>query len=200
MSNIRLKVDIDNRSVDIEADKDSFEAVSERAVALIEAFAKVPASSAIAVKADEAVSEDIAPERAADQSGEHKDAAGTQKQRRVRGGGKTANWATLNDLLDGKTGPQLKEFYDKKSPKNQNEQVAVLTVQLKRLLGRDGFDGNEVHTAFRMVGAKTPGNLTAVFGNMATAGLGQQNDKKFVPNWKAEQLVDYDLPHKPTKE
>lgn len=116
------------------------------------------------------------------------------KQRRGSGTAKTTNWSMVNNLLDEAGRKALKAFYNEKMPSNQNEQVAVLAIKLQELTGRDGFDGNEIHTAFQIVGKKTPGNLNAVFGNMASAGLGSQAGKKFKPNFKAGDLVKHDLP------
>jgi hypothetical protein len=118
-------------------------------------------------------------------------------RRRRTGGGKVAQWTIVDTLLDEKGRAALKEFYNQKQPNGQNEQVAVLTYKLKELTGRPGFNGNEVYTALQVVGARTPGNLAAVFGNMATSGYGRIVDKAFHPGFKTDDLVKLDLPRKP---
>jgi hypothetical protein len=123
---------------------------------------------------------------------------GEAKVKRKRGTAavKTANWIIVEDLLDEKGRMALKEFFVLKRPDSQNDQVAVLTYKLKELTGRPGFNGNEIYTALQIVGARTPGNLMAVLGNMATAGLGRVIERAFHPNFKTDDLVKLDLPKK----
>ena len=125
---------------------------------------------------------------------------GDAKVKRKRGAAsvKTANWTIVEDLLDETGRAALKEFFLLKRPDSQNDQVAVLTYKLKELTGRPGFNGNEIYTALQIVGARTPGNLMAVLGNMATAGLGRVVDRAFHPNFKTDDLVKLDLPKKVT--
>ncbi|TIM64927.1 MAG: hypothetical protein E5Y58_25745 [Mesorhizobium sp.] len=120
-------------------------------------------------------------------------------QRRRNGGSKTTNWRIVEALLDEPGRASLKDFYRDKRPRNQNEQVAVLAFKLKELTARPGFDGHEIHTAFQIVNAKTPRNLVGVFGNMTGSGLGKVMDKKFIANFKAEDIVKHDLPPKDDK-
>lgn len=122
-----------------------------------------------------------------------------KSQRRKTSGSKTTQWSIVDDLLDASGRATLKEFYATKQPNGQNEQVAVLSFKLKELTGRPGFSGDDIYTALQIVGARTPGNLVAVFGNMALAGLGRVQDKAFHPSFKTDDLVKLDLPRSKSK-
>lgn len=195
MSDIKLKIDIKSGTIDIEADKESFETVSDKAGNLLDKFAKIDFLDASA----DTNKDDI--QREGTYKGVENAEGGATKTRRKRSSGssKPTNWKMIDNLLDEEGRGALKAFFDEKKPNGQNEQVAVLTIKLKELTGRDEFDGNEVHTAFQIVGKKTPGNINAVFGNMTSAGLGSHANKKFKPNFKASDLVRHDLPGKGVK-
>ncbi len=121
------------------------------------------------------------------------------RSRRKKGSGH-ANWKVLDNLMTEKQRDELRKFYAEKAPGKQNDQVAVLAHKLAEMLGRNEFDGNEIHTAFQAVNAKTPANLTGVFGNMTGEGLGKVVDKKWTPNFKSSDMVKHDLPAaKPAK-
>lgn len=122
-----------------------------------------------------------------------------RSQRRKGSGGKVTQWSIVDELLDAKGRATLKEFYTAKQPNGQNEQVAVLSFKLKELTGRAGFTGDDIYTALQIVGARTPGNLVAVFGNMAAAGFGRVQDKAFHPSFKTDDLVKLDLPRSKSK-
>lgn len=191
MSEIKLKIDIKGGTVEIESDKDSFGAVVQHAEGILDKFTAMDFSSVAQINTP--LESDVQTnKRANDQNGDEDKSS--RRRKRPSGSGKTANWKMIDDLLDEGQRSSLKEFYAEKRPPNQNEQVAVLTFKLKELTGRDGFDGDEIHTAFQVVDKKTPGNLNAVFGNMAKLGLGKQVDKKFISNFKADDLVKHDLP------
>lgn len=194
MTDIKLRIDVKEGTIEIEADSDSFDRVSDKAAILLNTFKEVEFPSSKSDGDECEIKHGEQPASKTETPEERK-----PKRRRGSGTAKTTNWSMVNDLLDEAGRTALKAFYDEKSPGNQNEQVAVLAIKLKELTGRDGFDGNEIHTAFQIVGMKTPGNLNAVFGNMASANLGSQADKKFKPNFKAGDLVTHNLPNKPKK-
>jgi hypothetical protein len=200
MSQIKLKIDARSRTIEIEATGESFESVAIKAESILEKLAELQPEDQDQDQ-DRHVSPDGegAAESEEEVQGEAKtntrDRPSTRKRGRA-GSGKTSNWKMVNDLLDEAGRSKLKAFFEEKKPASQNEKVAVLAVKLKELTGRDGFDGNEIYTAFQIVGTKTPANLKAVFGNLTGAGWGGQLDKKFVPNFKAEDTVKHDLPPK----
>ncbi len=194
MSEIKLKIDLSTGLVSIESSSDDFLMIMDRAESLISSFKGIAIIDRNPPPAP--ADNDQAPQNA--ENGNHEEAKPPSKAKvkRGSGGAKTANWSMVDDLLDEAGRQSLKEFFAIKSPSTQNEKVAVLAVHLMELSKKDRFDGNEIYTAFQIVGEKTPGNLSAVFGNMATEGLGKTEDKKFVPNFKAKDLVKLELPKK----
>lgn len=192
MSQIKLRIDVKDGTVEIEAGADNFEDVMTRAEAILDKFAAIGRPRDSVSDIDRGTSEDTFK----GPNAKNLEEPGRQKRRKAAGNAKVTNWRMVDDLLNEKQRSELKEFFEAKKPSNQNEQVAVLACKLKQLTGRDRFDGNEIHTAYQIVGKRTPGNLAAVFGNMATLGFGSQADKKFVPNFKADDLVKHDLPPK----
>lgn len=71
----------------------------------------------------------------------------------------------------------------------------MLCFKLKQYTGRDAFSQDEIYTAIQAVGQRTPASLSATFNNMTSRhGLGTQEDGKFKPNFKCDDLVNHDLP------
>lgn len=190
----RIQVDAANGLVEIEASEEALEAATEYAVRLLEQVlaAETKAPTAPSSEATEVVEKSQTSE---------KSSKGTPGQRkRKRGAGKTKNWQSVPNLLPKEGWEALTQFFQEKVPKTQNEQVAVICRGLAERLDRNGFDGNEIHTAFKTLGKKTPANLTGVLGNMAADGLGHSSDGKFQLDFRGEQLVDHDLPRKSSKD
>lgn len=196
MSVVKLKIDIKGGTLDVEADDENFQEVMKEAGVLLDKFAKAQISSDPVSKLVNNHDVPTGTKQDSEQPSKTEASSAKPRRRRTSGGGKTANWQFLNDLLTPEQGEELRKFYRSKSPANQNEQVAVLVIKMKELLDQEAFDGNEVYTAFRNVDVKAPANLAAVFGNMTGLNYGSQIDKKFIPNWKCEQLVVHDLPRK----
>lgn len=190
MADIKLKLDVIEGTLEVECNGDDFEAVMSHAEKMLEKFTDTKVQTRPAKKK---TYEDLEGTSGA-QNNPVEQNQDTPKSKRKRGSGKSANWKILDNLLDAGQRQQLQQFYAEKSPGKQNDQVAVLAYKLKEMLGREGFDGNEIHTAFQVVGKKTPANLTGVFGNMTGEGLGKIDDKKWTPNFKSDDLVKHDLP------
>ncbi|MEE4210398.1 MAG: hypothetical protein V2I43_14180 [Parvularcula sp.] len=197
MSQIKLHLDVVDGTLELECSGADFEAIMTRIEGMMKSLANVPKRK----MAD-------APEASHDpeQEGVEREEAptirdeATKKPKRRKGSGGHANWKVIDNLLTEEQRGELRTFYAKKAPGRQNDQVAVLAYKLAEMLGRNGFDGNEIHTAFQAVNEKTPANLTGVFGNMTGEGLGQVVEKKWTPNFKSSDMVKHDLPaSKPTK-
>jgi hypothetical protein len=187
MSTVKMKIDVKSGVIDIESDAETFDVVSKQAAELLDKFSKIELQGG-----REAVAEANTPTSTAGNEAETDNQSSQRSRTRKRKGSgpaKLANWQIVDELLSEDQMKELRDYYATKSPKKQNDQVAVLIYKLKELTGRDGFDGNEVHTAFQIVDVSTPKNLTAVFGNMATDGLGKSVDKKFTPNFTLDDLV-----------
>lgn len=196
MSQVKLKIKTTKGSIDIECNGKDFDGIFESASSLLDKFSALPRMTPSTLEPEEADSEsdNTVPDQTSAAKADNPTATPTPKGKRKKGGGNSANWKIVEDLLDQDQRKSLKSFFDEKDPSNQNNQVAVLAYKLKDLLKRDGFDGHEIHTAFQAVGKKTPANLSGVFGNMATIDLGKVVEKKWTPNFKSDDLVNHDLP------
>lgn len=189
MSQIKLHLDVTEGSLDLECSGEDFEAVMTRVEGMMKNLANVPRRKPVAAVEGFSENEDTA----------EADGPGTvdkpaKKPKRRKGGGHSANWQVVDNLLDDDQRGKLKQFFIEKAPSNQNDQVAVLAFKLEQLTGRPAFDGNELHTAFQAVGEKTPANLSGVLGNMAGKDMGKVVDKKWTPNFKSKDRVNHDLP------
>lgn len=191
---VTLSISLADGTVAIEADPDQIEEVTASAIKLIEALSATQHHAATrqvkltATESNEKTkkSEAIVP---AETELEIKAKARTKK-----GTVKSKNWQHFPGLLSHDGWNEVKNFYDEKMPSGQNEQVAVFVAKLSKILDRKGFDGNEIHSAFKSLGIKTPANLMGVLGNMASLGLGHTSDGKFQLDFKGQQLVDIELP------
>ncbi|MEN8860313.1 hypothetical protein [Qipengyuania flava] len=196
MSQIKLHLDVVEGTLDLECSGEDFEGIMTRIEGMMRNLTNVPRRKMADVH--------VAPEDAEQEITEEEDAPVTngkavKKPRRRKGSGH-ANWKVIDNLMTEAQRGALRKFYAEKAPGKQNDQVAVLAHKLSEMLDREGFDGNEIHTAFQAVNEKTPANLTGVFGNMTGEGLGKVIDKKWTPNFKSSDMVKHDLPAaKPTK-
>jgi hypothetical protein len=192
MTLISLKIDIIQGTIEVECEAADFESVISSAERVLSNFSGNRSAASVQRPVD-----NPRPEYPIVDRPELNEDAGhlksKTKSRRKKGGGH-ANWKVLDNLLTETQRGELRKFYAEKAPGKQNDQVAVLAHKLSEMLGRDGFDGNEIHTAFQTVNEKTPANLTGVFGNMTGEGLGKVVDKKWTPNFKSSDLVKHDLP------
>ena len=191
MSTIKLKIDAIQGTMDVECSGDDFDRVMLRAEKALEKFTNATTQPLHEKKAE--VSDTPKNSEKSDNPSA-KQSSISPKPKRKKGGSHTANWKIVDNLMSEEQRNKLKSFFQEKAPGKQNDQVAVLAFKLTEMLGREGFDGNEIHTAFQVVDQKTPANLTGVFGNMATDGLGKMVDKKWTPNFKSDDRVKHDLP------
>jgi len=199
---VKIRIGLREGTVDIEADGELVESTTTQAIVLMERLSELqlPATPVDAAPRLEPSTSVDDSENEGDKSTESSGAPTSAKGRaRKKGGNKTKNWQYIPDLLDHDGWGKAKDFFEEKAPKTQNEKVAVIVAGLGTHLGRNTFDGNEIHSAFRAFGEKTPANLSGVLGNMATEGLGHSSDGKFQLDFKGTQLVEHDLPREEKK-
>ena len=194
MADIKLRLGLFEGTLELECNGADFETVMTRCEAMLEKFKTAkPSIEAVSIKPQEdssSQSDEIPVEKPAEEP---------KPKRRRKGTSNSTNWKFVDDLLNEGQFEKLKAFYTEKAPGKQNDQVAVIAHQMKELLGREGFDGHELHTAFALLGIKTPANLNSVFANMAGESLGKLDDGKWKPNFKASNRVTHDLPEVPKK-
>ena len=196
MSQIKLRLDLLEGTLDLECSGEDFEAVLTRVEGMMKNLADSPrprnGDATAPLECDGADKSD---------TGESPDTSDhvVKKPKRRKGGGQSPNWKMVDNLLDEEQRAALKTFFAEKAPSTQNDKVAVLSFKLEELTGRPAFDGHELHTAFQAVGEKTPANLSGVLGNMAGKDMGKMVDKKWTPNFKSKDRVNHDLPAAPKK-
>lgn len=196
MSQIKLHLDVVEGTLDLECSGEEFEAIMLRIESTMQTLTNLPTRRAPEVSRHPKTTEQGGPDPA---EAEELDDKLPKKSKRRKGGGHSPDWKVIDELLDAEQRAELKTFYLAKSPSTQNDQVAVLCFKLEELTGRPAFDGHEIHTAFQAVGEKTPANLSGVLGNMTGKDMGKVVDKKWTPNFKSKDRVNYDLPAKSKK-
>lgn len=117
-----------------------------------------------------------------------------QPRRRGKGPSKLKSWDTIDFGFTPEQRQAIREFYSAKNPTGQGESVAVLIVKAAEFLGKKDFDGNEVHSLFRIVDLPTPKNLTAVFGNMKRDSLARYEGNSVTVTSFTEDEVNFKLP------
>ena len=176
MVGVKLKIDINNGIIEIDSEEAAFDRVCDQASKLLASFSESNLSRNEAVSAYP--SEKPLAQEPINSNGENKKSSAKQK-RRASGIGTAASWEMVDDLVSREQLAKLKGFYSEKSPTNQNEKIAVITVKSAELVGRQEFDGNDIYTAFRLLDEKVPGDIKGVFKNMKQSGLGKLDKSKF---------------------
>lgn len=91
----------------------------------------------------------------------------------------------------------LRDFVAQKAPVEQNHQVAVAMMKGEEILGRPGFEYNEIYTLMRLGGIKPlPKALDVVLGRMATDNWVSKDGKLFSMKFVGRDFVDENLPPK----
>ena len=119
-----------------------------------------------------------------------------EKPKRQRASsGKAVNYTEVDLGLTDAQCRELKQFYESKNPKKQNDVVAVAVVKIKIMIDKADFSVDEIFSALRLIGGiKTPKNLKAVISNMYQLGLADKVDGKLVVNYATEDRVNLQLP------
>ncbi|MGI9406625.1 MAG: hypothetical protein ACR2O4_09660 [Hyphomicrobiaceae bacterium] len=74
--------------------------------------------------------------------------------------------------IDDHAEMELKEFYDEKKPKSQDEQVAVIVYKLAALLKREALNYDEIYQGFRLAQeTHPPKSMAGVISNMSNKML-----------------------------
>lgn len=103
------------------------------------------------------------------------------------------SWDVIDLNLNPEQRNSIREFFELKNPKSQNDSIAVLIFKIKEISGKSSFNGNEVHSALKIVGRPTPKNLYAVFANMKKAGIASHSDNNLICNSLTEDYVNFHM-------
>jgi hypothetical protein len=102
----------------------------------------------------------------------------------------------LNLRPDGKD--SLKQFYAKKSPKDQQAQYAVCLFYLAQELSLTGIGANHIYTCFHDVGVPVPPDILQVARNIANrkGWIDAGNGKDLKITVSGQNFVNHELPTK----
>lgn len=195
MSVSKISVDLRQRTFSIEVPDDRVEAILERVEAL---FKNEPT---VDLPADSLRSAEYSPPMNgasvdAQKIEEQKGGTEGSGKKRGKGAGKARAWNLLEFPLTPEQRQEIRDFFKEKSPTSQNDTVAVVATKLKKFLNRSEFNGDEIHSALKIVNKPTPRNLLAVFGNIKVAGIGGYSDNKLVVNSLMEDHVAFHMKKK----
>lgn len=186
MSTSKVVVDLTARTFSVEVPDDKLDAVLDR---LEEMFANGNVRGpSVDRSADES-------QQDTDEAASAPSSKGGKKRARTGGAGKVKSWSIVDLGLDEAQRSTLRRFFADKAPRGQNEEIAVLAAKLSELTGQRTFNGDQIHSALKIVDRPTPKNMTAVFGNMKRGGLGDYKGLDFIVNHYTEDYVKFKLPH-----
>lgn len=196
---VKIKVDLTAGTIKIEAEAENIDAVFDRLDSFIPRFSEAYETST-RKSAQPDVPREIEPLVASEPNETVRPSTSEQKPevRKSVKGSKSKEVYTSVDLgLSESQRGELRAFFAEKKPKGQKEQMAVLMDWLKRVPGKPSVSWNDIFTAFRTVGAKCPGKISSVLGNMVgsswvrNVGAGQYELLHV-----GEDYVKFDLPKK----
>lgn len=188
----KISVDLNERTFDLEVPHESLAHVLEQIAML---FDKLSPPSSLQKNDFSAISSeqeiDNSDEEILDNSAHNLKTK--RKRSSARGPSKVRAYQLVELNLAQEQRLEMQRFFQEKSPKSQNDQVAVLAVKLKEMMKKEDFTTDEIHSAFKVVNKPTPKNLTAVFGNMKRDGRGGYVDNKLIVNSFTEDHVAFHM-------
>lgn len=167
---VKIRVDLSTGTIDVEADASNIEAVFDRLDSFVPRLSEAYGRFCREDKSSPGSGGSVVAPASSVGAGESGATPLTEPKVEVRKVSKGAKGKEIYSAVDlGLSEEQraaLRDFYAKKQPHSQNEKVAVLMDWLKREGGKATTTWNEIFTAFRTVGDKSPAKISSVLGNM----------------------------------
>jgi len=193
---VKIRVDLSAGIIEVEADASNIDAVFDRLDAFIPRL-----SQAYKNPSDEASSNGATPTARENQgqpsestSSNPAEAKGEVKKSAKGSKGKEV-YSTVDLGLTETQRQEMRDFYESKKPKSQNDQVAVLMDWLKREGNKSTATWNDIFTAFRTVGVKSPAKISSVLGNMVgLSWVKNVGGGQYALIHVGEDYVKFDLP------
>lgn len=196
---VKIRVDLSAGTVEVEADAENIDALFDRLDVFIprlsEAYGRpteedqMPYSKGMSPSAPAKLgqSADADPPNPIEQKGEVRKVAKAPRGKEV--------YTPVDLGLTETQRNEMREFYTSKQPKGQNEQIAVLMDWLKREGNKSMATWNDIFTAFRTVGVKSPAKISSVLGNMVgLSWVRNVGNGQYELIHVGEDYVKYDLP------
>jgi len=195
---VKIKVDLSAGTIEVEADAENIDAVFNRLDAFIPRLSNAYERSTYKIDGASNESTPLA-SRTVTPTPDASGAGPAEKGVEARKVSKGARGKEAYSAVDlGLTEPQRKElrdFFAAKQPKSQHEQVAVLVDWLKREGNKPTVTWNDIFTAFRTVGAKSPAKISSVLGNMVgMSWVKNVGGGQYALIHVGEDFVKFDLP------
>jgi len=119
------------------------------------------------------------------------------KEKKPKGPSAISNAPIALDLKGGQTGPQLKEFYQKKLPKTNQEKVTVFVYYINKHLGIFEALPGHIVSCYNEVNEKKPLNIVQLFRDIkhykGWLDTGEATNSAKI-TIAGENLVEHDLP------
>ena len=121
----------------------------------------------------------------------------TRGERKARGTSPVSTPPIALDLKGGKNVPQLRDFYSKKSPRSNQEKVAVFVYYISKHLGIPDVLAGHIVSCYNEVNEKKPLNIVQLFRDIKhhkgwlDTGEAANSVKISIAG---ENLVEHDLP------
>lgn len=196
---VRFRFDPKTGEIELSAPPSEFEKAAENAKILVEGLVKHVKTSAsddpaapLAKKEGVAAS---APQKAHG-AGESASSKKSGRSRNSSGRpGRIGSFVPVEFGMDEEKERALLAFYQEKAPEEQAEKVAVAIYKGAELLGRNGFDYNEIYTLMRLGGEKAlPKALDVVVSRMIGDNWAMREQEGVALKFPAKDHVEQNLP------
>lgn len=196
---VRFRFDPKTGEIELSAPPSEFEKAAENAKILVEGLVKHVKTS----PSDDPTTPLGKKQGVADPGSQKAHAAGegpsTKKSGRSRNSsgrpGRIGSFVPVDFAMDEEKERALLAFYREKAPVEQAEKVAVAIYKGSELLGRSGFDYNEIYTLMRLGGEKAlPKALDVVVSRMVNDNWATREHEGVALKFPAKDHVEQNLP------
>lgn len=195
--NVTIQLNMTNGEIHIQAPADSLDTIFDKLEAFLPKLADIR-TEYVSDKADSITVEEDDHSASAAEKSEHADvlSKNSTKRKRTSSSKKTETFNMVELGLDENSRSALREFYNEKNPKSQNEQLLVVMDWLKRNAGKNSVTKDEIYTALRTVEAKIPARISSVLSNLGIEGKITGDADGYRIHHTGEDFVKFNLPKK----
>ena len=111
-------------------------------------------------------------------------------------GSKTESYKTVDFGLEQAQRTAYREFYERKHPTNQSQQVLVAMYWLIKEAGKPSLTKDEIYTGLKTVNTRIPARISSVLSNLLLDGKVISDGGKYTLHHTGEDFVVYDMPKK----
>lgn len=201
MTDISLKLTWTTGSAEIVCAADQFPTVVEAAERLLAKASSTPArvtppagQGIVAAESGEHSPEEAKPAKPRSKRPSPRSASANSEKSKL-GTARYQDYVDFKWDISDEVEMQMVQFYKEKSPKTQNDKVAVILAALKQFAGRDRASYDEIYKTYRLSDRSDPiKNVGGVVSNMQLINLVSREDDGVRLKAFGEELVDKELP------